>query len=70
MGKMLNKEAFFPQKLLERVRNGPSVGCSFAARWARMVLKRCSAALRGVGRPGHAGVEHADQRGDFETLAP
>ena len=28
--------------LLERVRNGPSVGGSFAARWARMVLKRCS----------------------------
>ena len=27
---------------LERVRNGPSVGGSFAARWARMVLKRCS----------------------------
>ena len=28
--------------LLERVRNGPSVGGSFAARWARMVLKRRS----------------------------
>ena len=27
---------------IERVRNGPSVGGSFAARWARMVLKRCS----------------------------
>ena len=27
---------------LERVRNGPSVGGSFAARWARMGLKRCS----------------------------
>ena len=27
---------------LERVRNGPSVGGSFAATWARMVLKRCS----------------------------
>merc|ERR1712167_257627 len=27
---------------LERVRNGPSVGGSFAARWARIVLKRCS----------------------------
>ena len=24
------------------VRNGPSVGGSFAARWARMVLKTCS----------------------------
>ena len=27
---------------LERIRNGPSVGGSFAATWARMVLKRCS----------------------------
>ena len=27
---------------IERVRNGPSVGGSFAARWARMVLKMCS----------------------------
>ena len=27
---------------VERVRNGPSVGGSFAARWARMVLKRRS----------------------------
>ena len=31
-----------PRVGLERVRNGPSVGGSFAARWARMVLKRCS----------------------------
>ena len=50
---------------LERVRNGPSVGGSFAARWARMVLKRCSSERGEREKRFYGGVEDERRRTAF-----